>query len=318
MKTNRGFTIVELLIVIVVIGILATITIVSYTGINQKATAASQQSDLKNASNTLKLYYTDHETYPTSMTSTDGNVTYCPTPVDTRYCIKPTPGNTFSYSSSGPSTFNLTSTNTSSGAAYVITPVTAPTLVVGDPDWVTIGTQTWARANLNVGTMVNGSTNQTNNATAEKYCYNNQASNCDTYGGLYQWGEAMGYVETIGAQGLCPSGSHIPSLAEFSTLSTYLGGNLTSGGALKETGTSHWNSPNTSASNSSGFNGLPAGDTINNVWADINSYGHFWSSELYDGMGPEAELRILSYNSAEFQPSMAGQNFGFSVRCIKN
>lgn len=69
---------------------------------------------------------------------------------------------------------------------------------------VLIGTQCWMAENLNIGTMINGSSDQTDNATIEKYCYNNKTANCDTYGGLYQWTEMMQYVMTEGAQGICP------------------------------------------------------------------------------------------------------------------
>jgi len=93
--TTRGFTIVELLVVIVVIGILAAITIVSYTGITSKATVASLQSDLGNASKQLGMYYTEYGSYPTTL---DGS--YCPTAptYDIKYCLKPTSDTTFTYS----------------------------------------------------------------------------------------------------------------------------------------------------------------------------------------------------------------------------
>jgi prepilin-type N-terminal cleavage/methylation domain-containing protein len=113
-KTNKpGFTIVELLVVIVVIGILAAITIVSYTGISQRAVAASIQSDLANASQKLKMYQVENGAYPTQFTN-DGNGSYCPTPVDTRYCFKTSPGNSFpSYAAknnTNPQTYILNAT----------------------------------------------------------------------------------------------------------------------------------------------------------------------------------------------------------------
>src|SRR5680860_458789 len=93
--SNPGFTIVELLVVIVVIGILAAITIVSYSGISQKATVVSLISDLDNASKQLKLYQVEYSSFPTTLTSN------CPTaPInDTKYCLKPSSGNTYTYSS---------------------------------------------------------------------------------------------------------------------------------------------------------------------------------------------------------------------------
>src|SRR5476651_2497707 len=81
-----GFTIVELLVVIVVIGILAAITIVSYAGISQKAVVTSLTSDLDNASRQLKLYQVDHGSYPTAPLTVTGN-NYCPSD-DNKYCFK--------------------------------------------------------------------------------------------------------------------------------------------------------------------------------------------------------------------------------------
>jgi len=114
MQKTRGFTIVELLVVIVVIGILAAITIVAYTGITQKAATASLQSDLTNASQVLKLYYVDNGTYPTSL---DGS--NCPVgPADTRYCLKVSSGNTLSYNPYGTSNSNFRLTTSKNGNYY--------------------------------------------------------------------------------------------------------------------------------------------------------------------------------------------------------
>jgi prepilin-type N-terminal cleavage/methylation domain-containing protein len=124
---SSAFTIVELLVVIVVIGILAAITIVSYTGVTQKATTASLQSDLTNASQQLKLYYVDHGTYPTSL---DGNNcplgSTAPSP-DTNYCLKVSSGNTIAYTSLNPQTFRLA--DTKGTTSYSTTDATSPTVV---------------------------------------------------------------------------------------------------------------------------------------------------------------------------------------------
>jgi|GEM_PF-2124626 len=126
-----GFTIVELLIVVVVIGILAAITIVWYTGVSQKAIASSLQSDLTNGSNKLKLYQVENGSYPTSFTDGGGG-NYCPDPPDTRYCIKASPGTTFTYSpevGSSPQNFTLDAIYTSSSTTYRMTSNTPPVLV---------------------------------------------------------------------------------------------------------------------------------------------------------------------------------------------
>ncbi len=129
--SRRGFTIVELLVVIVVIGILAAITIVSYTGISSRATTAAMQSDLTNASQQLKLYQVVNGTYPTGL---DVNNCFTPASSDgTSICLKPSTSNTFSYSANNSSTPQLFSlvTTVSSGTTYRITNDSAPVAVVG-------------------------------------------------------------------------------------------------------------------------------------------------------------------------------------------
>lgn len=122
-RTAHGFTIVELLVAIVVIGILAAITIVAYTGISQKAIASSLQSDLSNAATQLELYQIEHGNYPSGL---DGS--NCPTgPADTKYCLKASPGNAFAqYSvnaSAAPHAFGLSAAN--GNATYRVTSSTS-------------------------------------------------------------------------------------------------------------------------------------------------------------------------------------------------
>ena len=133
-STFSAFTIIELLVVIVVIGVLATVVVVSYVGVNEKAAAASMKSDLANGSKILELYYVDHDSvYPQTMTD-DGNGNYCPTPTDTKYCIKASSGNTLTYDSSSPyDTYTLTASNPASTDSYQIMPGGVPTIVAVAP-----------------------------------------------------------------------------------------------------------------------------------------------------------------------------------------
>ncbi len=119
----HGFTIVELLVVIVVIGILAAITIVSYTGITQKANLAAMQSDLSSISQRLKMYYTLYSSYPTALDANN-----CPTAptADTNYCIKLTSNNTLSYNGSA-SQFSAVEANSAGTTYYKVTDNSAPT-----------------------------------------------------------------------------------------------------------------------------------------------------------------------------------------------
>jgi len=307
-------------VVIVVIGILAAITIVSYTGISSKATVASLVSDLDNAKKQLNLYYVDHGFYPTDL---DANK--CPrdsTPTaDTRYCLKLSTGNAFTYSTLGvatnPDGFGLKATNGTTN--YTITnnsaPVVMSSLAVTDSaNWLAIGTQVWAKANLNVGTRIAGATAQTNNSILEKYCYADTESNCTTYGGLYQWDEAMQYVTTQGAQGICPTGSHIPTDNDWKILEMQLGMSQAQadttvwrgtdqGTQLKPGGSSGLNMPLAGYRGTDGsFRSLSSNPYL---WSSSESSTSAWARYLYSG-----------YATVLRDSDVKGG--GFSVRCLGN
>jgi len=183
---------------------------------------------------------------------------------------------------------------------------------------VLIGTQCWMAQNLNVGTKITGATTQTNNSTIEKYCYDDNDANCTVYGGLYQWDEIMQYVTTEGAQGICPTGWHVPTDGEWSALTTFLGGASVAGGKMKETGTTHWKSPNDWATNSSGFTGLPGGlrNNFNGSFEKQSEFGYRWSSSQYDST--MAKGQHLYYTTPEVYINTGFKTSGFSVRCLKD
>jgi uncharacterized protein (TIGR02145 family) len=180
---------------------------------------------------------------------------------------------------------------------------------------VLIGTQCWFRENLNLGTRIDGTQNQTDNGIIEKYCYNNNESNCDVYGGLYQWNEMMQYVTQEGSQGICPSGWHLPAHSEWTALTSFLGGLDVAGGKLKETGTFHWASPNTGATNESGFTALPGGVREDQFYS-LTITGVFWTSSE-DG-STEAWNRNLFNSSANIILYLDYKIGGYSVRCLKD
>ena len=491
-KLISGFTIVELLIVIVIIGILAAITIVSYTGIAKRAIEATLKSDLANASKKLQLYYADHGIYPQDL-----DVNGCPTiPLDDNYCIKSSSNNILDYIATAPySDYTLTAEKgdskykilgsntvpvkmntipitaitditgivkegqvltagsiapgaatvayqwqiaTTSGGTYTdisgatdntylpissdvgkylkvqvtgtgdyrdtiissattvvaaattpitgiaaitgtaqigqtltsgtLTPATAtatyqwqkaitetgtyanisgatnntytPNLsdagkylkviatatgdyigtqtstassqIAADSNWKIMGTQVWASANLNVGTRINGASSQTNNAMSEKYCYNDNESNCTIYGGLYQWDELMQYTTIARAKGLCPTYSHVPTDNEWKTLEMFLGmtqaqadaGGWRSsdvGNKLKPGGASGLNMPLTGYRNTDG------------TFTNIGEGGSMWSSSAPSNY---AWYRGLNSTDGTVSRDTAGLTYGFPVRCL--
>lgn len=183
---------------------------------------------------------------------------------------------------------------------------------------VQIGAQCWLKENLNLGTMISGTSNQANNGIIEKYCYDNNSANCATYGGLYQWNEMMAYTTQQGTQGICPLGWHIPTDSEWNILTSYLGGQGNAGGGLKETGTTHWAYPNTGAANSSGFTALPGGQRNydNAGFFLLTQYGTFWSSTEWTST--IAGNPGVNYNNVTAYWHSSFKTFGYSVRCLKN
>jgi uncharacterized protein (TIGR02145 family) len=176
---------------------------------------------------------------------------------------------------------------------------------------VLIRNQCWLRENLNIGTMVDSLQNQTDNGTIEKYCYNNDTSNCNTYGGLYQWNEAMKYYTIEGTQGICPAGWRIPTYNEYQTLKTTVVGD---GNALKAIGQGIGGGVGT---DTSGFSALLSGNRYNNGnFYVLGSYAYFWSSTNYGSS--YAYYMHMNYLDSYIGFASYYKNFGFSVRCIKD
>jgi len=187
---------------------------------------------------------------------------------------------------------------------------------------VLIGDQCWFRDNLKVGTMIWEFQEMTNNGIIEKYCYNNQNGNCNTYGGLYQWNEMMQYTTINGTQGICPAGWHIPSDTDWCSLAQFIDPtvncNTTSTGTdigLKMKSTSNWNSGG-NGTNVSGFRALPAGSVISEDFDELGESANFWTST-------ESNINKswnweLWYASQHIERDYTGKTAGFSVRCIKD
>jgi uncharacterized protein (TIGR02145 family) len=182
---------------------------------------------------------------------------------------------------------------------------------------VLIGNQCWMAENLNIGEMISSGSNMTNNSLIEKYCYNNDSANCETYGGLYQWNEMMQYITTPGVQGICPSGWHLPMDGDWTIVTDFLGGVSVAGGKMKEAGTTHWEPPNTGATNESGFTALPGGYlNSNGYFNNLGFFGYWWSST--QNSSSNAWQRYMFYFFGEVGIYNANKIEGFSVRCVRD
>ncbi len=183
---------------------------------------------------------------------------------------------------------------------------------------VQIGTQCWMAENLNIGTMINGTAEQSNNEEIEKFCYEDDSLNCEVYGGLYEWREMMQYVTDTAVQGICPLGWYIPTEYDWEILYEYLGGGTIAGGKLKETETLHWTSPNNGATNVSGFTALPGGLRAVNIlrFSNLGADGIFWTSN--DPNFLKASSIGVHYYTPFVYPYDDYKTRGFSVRCIKD
>jgi len=193
-----------------------------------------------------------------------------------------------------------------------------------DLEPIKIGSQYWSSKNLNVSKYRNGDiipevndSTQWANLTTGAWCYygdnsgNPNIASGSVYGKLYNW------YAVNDSRGLAPQGWHVPSDGEWTTLTNYLGGDAIAGGKMKESGTTHWASPNTGATNSSGFAGLPGGyrDPYGTFY-DIGNLGFWWSSSAYNTSF--AWFRDLSCSSANVGRYFNNKTIGFSVRLIKD
>jgi uncharacterized protein (TIGR02145 family) len=178
---------------------------------------------------------------------------------------------------------------------------------------VTIGTQVWMTENLKTTHFIDGTSipNVTDDGDwaalgTEAYCwYDNEISNKDLYGALYNT-----YAVTS-THNLCPDGWHVSTAADWTTLITFLGGAGAAGGKLKEAGIAHWNTPNTDATNESGFTALPGGHRqVAGAFVTKGDYG-YWSY-------PTGCYKVILNNSGGVLSDCVDYQFGFSVRCLQD
>jgi uncharacterized protein (TIGR02145 family) len=188
---------------------------------------------------------------------------------------------------------------------------------------VQIGNQCWTQSNLKVSKYRNGNNIPTGlsnsaweNTTSGAYAIcNNDPVNDGLYGKLYN------HYAVTDSRGLCPTGWHVPSDAEWTTLENHLGGSSVAGGALKSTAIQPtpggWASPNAGATNSSGFTARPGGYLlINGIFGSIPNFGYWWSSTVISPCG--AFNRYLRFDTSYLGNDCGSRVFGYSVRCLKD
>lgn len=235
----------------------------------------------------------------------------------------------------------ITVTSADSSETVVVTLIQSRMPACGQPitdprdgktyNTIQMGTQCWMLQSLNLGAFLNISQNQTNNGIFEKYCLENQESNCDLYGGLYQWDEAMQYSELPGSQGICMPGWHLPADSEWDVLRHYLinlpeyscnGIDVYTAKSLASTfGWSTSTSTCTpgfsqATNNSTGFTMMPGGYKYSNGFTSSGQYSAFWSST--PAGSPNGCWWFLEYSRKFFDHGTMPRNFGMSIRCLRD
>jgi uncharacterized protein (TIGR02145 family) len=195
---------------------------------------------------------------------------------------------------------------------------------------VLIGDQCWMMENLKVTHYRNGDPiphvtdgGTWSEDTSGAYCnYDNDSANVATYGRLYNW------HAVDDSRNIAPAGWHVPTDDEWKQLEMHLGMSQAEaddvgwrgtdeGGKLKEAGTTHWQSPNTGATNESGFTALPGGYRHNDgTFYHMGDNAYFWSSTE---IGSDyAWARHLTYSSSLVFRYDNYRRYGFSVRCVRD
>ena len=195
---------------------------------------------------------------------------------------------------------------------------------------IVIGTQVWMAENLKVTHYRNGDAipnvndaKEWENHATGAYCnYDNKSNNSATYGCLYNW------YAINDSRNITPEGWHVPSDADWKILEMYLGMSQSDaddrswrgtdeGGKLKEAGITHWSSPNTGATNESGFSALPGGFRyVDSDYYDMVNCAYFWSST--ESYSADAWFRRLNYDYSGVLRSTDYRECGFSVRCVRD
>jgi len=279
---------------------------------------------------------------PSAPTPNDGactvnqnTINYSPTSNGSSYSISLCLGNTTGTLTPGPKCLTpggIIDRDCSCGDSIAVASIAGHNCNESAPDYdkctydtVRVGGQCWLSQNLNVGSIVDGTGNQTDNSVLEKYCYDtdgnlNDYVSCQSDGGLYQWDEAMQYSLIAGSQGICPTGWHIPTDAELHILENYL---KTPGATCNpdRADAADCDAAGTQlkVGGSSGFNYLITGYRENSFGLR-GDYAYIWSS-IYSGeVNPNYATSRLLLNSYSYvwRQVSSYRYYGLSVRCLKD
>jgi uncharacterized protein (TIGR02145 family) len=186
---------------------------------------------------------------------------------------------------------------------------------------VSIGSHCWIRENLKTSRISDGNILipivtdpvmwTTVTTPARCWINNDSASYHAIYGPLYNW-YALNFTE------ICPAGWQTPTHDDWSSLTSYLGGNSVAGGKLKETGTSHWTSPNSGATNESGFTALPGGSRspTSGSFGSPGNWGTYWSAT--EQSATSAYSSLLGFGTTQLTTVNDNKHYGYSARCVKS
>lgn len=360
MSTNKkAFTLIELLVVIAIIGILATLAVVALQQARQNARDAKRMADMKQLQTALELFFSENSRYPTidewnsgSVVSSSGemfmhDIPSAPTPADGN-CLEAS--NTYVYipRDNGSSyTIDFCTGKQVSDLPDGAKQMTPGGIIIGSsesggetPSWtcgellvdprdgnsyqtIQIGTQCWMAENLKYDNGCSSVSWVNNTDVGWCGCYNNNPSNCDSYGLLYQRSAATNGSLVEGDQGRCPNDWHVSSDNDWYILESYLtdSGNIcnpdriatwecdTAGQKMK---TDVWG-----GNNISGFSVLPAG-YINGLFLFnyLGTRSYFWTSSI--STLPDFRGRYLNSIYTSISRISGGGAYGFSVRCVKD
>lgn len=289
----------------------------SATGVNSSAATLNGTVNANGSSTTVTFEYGLTTGYGSSVTAAESPVTGSASTPVTFSLTGLSESTTYHYRvkavSSGGTTYGSDQTFITSSASLTVTDYDGNVY-----NTIIIGTQEWLKENLKTTKFNDGtniplvtSDNGWFNLYSPGYCwYNNDAITYkEVYGAIYNW--PVSYTGK-----LCPTGWHVPSNEEWTTLTNFLGGESIAGGKLKEDGIIHWNSPNSGATNETGFTALPGGwRHPDGTFNDVSYNGGWWSNSMYSSI--YAWSRSMRWDQSNVTNWYRDRRDGYSVRCIK-